>query len=133
MSENKLSLTFVLPGRIIMSSQECEKNPKENYIVQKFVVPNKGNSKDKKSPVKTIYVQTRKTKNASQHLNISKEAYLNLLDTPVDIKFSRLVKTKKGLKRAWDLLSNQEKLKHHFDLMANDFHAISYSYEVLDD
>lgn len=131
MSENKLSLTFVLPGRTIMSSQECEKNPKENYIVQKFVVPNHG--KNKKSSVKTIYVQIRKTKNASQHLNISKEAYLNLLDTPVDAKFSRLVKTKKGFKRAWDLLTNQEKLKHHFDLMANDFHAISYSYEILDE
>lgn len=125
MIDNKLSLTFVLPGSIKVSSQECEKNSKENCISRK--------SKRKKDVVKGIYEQPRKTKNAAQHINVNTEAYLYMLNTPTNTKLAKIVKTAKGTVRAWDLLSEHEKLKHHLDLIAHDLHAISYEYEVLGD
>lgn len=125
MNDNKLSLTFVLPGSTIVSSQVCEENPKEN-------ISKKSKSKGKKP--KVTYVQVRKTKNASQHINISKEAYLYMLNTPTNAKLARVVKViRNKAMRAWDLLPENTRLKHHFDLMAHDLHAVSYSYELIEE
>lgn len=125
MIDNKLSLTFILPGSTLVSSQECEKNPKESYISRK--------SKRRKDVVDVVYEQPRKTKTAAQHINVNTEAYLYMLNTPTNTKLAKRVKTAKGIVRAWDLLSEHERIKHHLDLMAHDLHAISYKYEVLED
>ena len=136
MIDNKLSLTFILPGSVMMSSQECEKNPKKNYVVHKIMMPESTKGKKMKSVYKPMLIQTRGFRNASQHINMNTEAYLYMLDTPTTAKLARVVqknpKTGK-VKRAWDLLSDKDKLKHHIDLMANDLHAISYSYEIIED
>lgn len=135
MIDNKLSLTFVLPGSTLVSSQECEKNPKESCITHKIMVSEtKGKGKNKRTITKPLYVQTRKARTASQHINMSTEAYLHMLNTPVNAKLAKVVKvTKSGPIRAWDLLSEHEKLTHHLDLIAHDLHAISYEYKVLGD
>lgn len=135
MIDNKLSLTFVLPGGTLVSSQECEKNPKESYITHKIMVSEtKGKGKYKRTITKPLYVHTRKARTASQHINMSTEAYLHMLSTPVNDKLAKVVKvTKSGAVRAWDLLSEHERLTHHLDLIAHDLHAISYEYEVLGD
>lgn len=128
MNENKISLTFVLPGRTFVSSQVCEKNPKESIGNKKI----KG--KGKKFKVTPVYVQVKKTKNAFQHLNISKESYLYMLNTPTNAKLARVVKViKNKAMRAWDLLPEDTRLKHHFDLIAHDLNAISYSYEIIEE
>lgn len=136
MVDNKLSLTFILPGSIMMSSQECEKNPKKNYVTHKIMMPESIKGKKMKPVYKPMTIQTRGFINASQHINMNNEAYLYMLDTPTTAKLARVVqknpKTGK-VKRAWDLLSDKDKLKHHIDLMANDLHAISYSYEIIED
>lgn len=135
MIDNKLSLTFVLPGRTIMSSQECEKNPKENCNTHRIILSEtKGKGKNKKTKTEPFYVHTRKARPASQHINMSTEAYLHMLNTPVNAKLAKVVKTNKFKTiRAWDLLSEHDRLKHHLDLIAHDLHAISYEYEILED
>lgn len=135
MIDNKLSLTFVLPGSTLVSSQECEKNPKKSCITHKIMVSEtKGKGKCKRTITKPLYVHTRKARTASQHINISTQAYLHMLSTPVNAKLARVVKmTKSGAVRAWDLLSEHKRLTHHLDLIAHDLHAISYEYEVLGD
>lgn len=90
--------------------------------------------KYKRTITKPLYVHTRKARTASQHINMSTEAYLHMLSTPVNAKLAKVVKvTKSGAVRAWDLLSEHERLTHHLDLIAHDLHAISYEYEVLGD
>lgn len=137
MIDNKLSLTFVLPGSTLVSSQECEKNPKENCITHKIMVSEtKGKGKNRRTITKPLYVHTRKARTASQHINMSTEAYLHMLNTPTSAKLAKVVKVNPktgGTIRAWDLLSEHERLTHHLDLIAHDLHAISYEYEVLGD
>lgn len=135
MIDNKLSLTFVIPGSTLVSSQECEKNPKKNSITHKIVLTyTKGRGKHKKVVNKSLYIKTRKCKTATQHINMSTEAYLHMLNTPTTLKLTKLVRGENGeLKRAWDLLSNHEKLMQHLDLLAHDLKAISYEYEILND
>ena len=136
MIDNKLSLTFILPGSVMMSTQECVKNPKKNYVTHKIMMPESTKGKKMKPVYKPMFIQTRGLRNASQHINISNDAYLYMLDTPTTARLARVVqknpKTGK-VKRAWDLLSDKDKLKHHMDLMAHDLHAISYSYEIIED
>lgn len=135
MNDVKISLTFVLPGSTLLSEQECSKNPKESYITHEIMVSNtKGKGKYRKTITKSLYVHTRKARTTSQHINMSTEAYLHMLSTPVNAKLTKIVKmTKSGAIRAWDLLSKHERLTHHLDLIAHDLHAISYEYEVLED
>lgn len=135
MVEPKISLSLLVQGASMLSSQECEKNPKESYITHKIMVSEtKGKGKYKRTITKPLYVHTRKARTASQHINMSTEAYLHMLSTPVNAKLAKVVKmTKSGAVRAWDLLSEHERLTHHLDLIAHDLHAISYEYEVLGD
>lgn len=120
MIDNKLSLTFILPGRVPVSSQVCEENPTESV---------KNSKKSKKNKKKVVVEDLRPTKPASQHINMSTVAYHYMLNTPTSSKYNK----KKGSKRVWDLMSEKERLNLHFDLLASDLHAISYSYEILED
>lgn len=130
MIDNKLSLTFVLQGGILLSSQECEENPKKNYTTSKMLLPElEGKGKHRKTVMKPITIKTRKARTITQHINMNTDAYLYMLNTPVSAKWAKVVKGK----RAWDLLSEKERLKHHLDLIAHDLHALSYTYEVLKD
>lgn len=135
MIDNKLSLTFVIPGSTLVSSQECEKNPKKNSITHKIVLTyTKGKGKYKRVINKVLHIKTRKSRTATQHINMSTEAYFHMLNTPTNPKLTKLVRNKNGeIKRAWDLLSDHEKLVQHLDLIAHDLGAISYEYEILND
>lgn len=137
MTELKVSLSFFVPGANMLSSQECDKNPKENYNEDKmFIRFTKGKGKHQKEREKPLIIRTRKQKLAIQKLNICEEAYKYMLSTPTSAKLSRPTKRNKDgdvIERVWDTMSVHERLKKHFDLLAHDFHAVSYSYEILDD
>ena len=137
MDNVKVSLTFILPGSVMMSSQECEENPNKNYNTHKVTLTEiKGKGKHKKE-IKTVYtIKTKKSRAASQHINMSNDAYLYMLNTPTNAKFARIVRSDKKSgkgKRVWDIMSEHDRLKQHFDLLANDLKAISYKYEILED
>lgn len=136
MTELKVSLSFFVPGANMLSSQECDKNPKENYNEDKMLIRfAKGKGKHQKEREKYMIIRTRKQKLAIQKLNICEEAYKYMLSTPTSVKLSRPTKRNKDgdvIERVWDTMSVHERLKKHFDLLAHDFHAVSYSYEILD-
>lgn len=137
MTELKVSLSFFVPGANMLSSQECDKNPKKNYNEDKMLIRfTKGKGKHQKEREKPLIIRTRKQKLAIQKLNICEEAYKYMLSTPTSVKLSRPTKRNKDgdvIERVWDTMSVHERLKKHFDLLAHDFHAVSYSYEILDD
>lgn len=137
MTELKVSLSFFVPGANMLSSQECDKNPKENYNEDKMLIRlTRGKGKHQKEREKSLIIRTRKQKLAIQKLNICEEAYKYMLSTPTSVKLSRPTKRNKDgdvIERVWDTMSVHERLKKHFDLLAHDFHAVSYSYETLDD
>ena len=131
MIESKIRLTLVVPGATMLSSQECEKNPKENYKEQNVVVKyTKGKGKHTTTKTKVYKIHLRSHKPATQSISICKEAYDYMLSTPTEAKYNRATK---GGKRIWDTMTIKDRLKMHFDTIANDLNAISYSYEILDD
>lgn len=124
MVEPKVSLSLLVPGAGMLSSQECEKNPKTSYNEYKLSIKyTKGNGKHQKVVKELLVFQTRKPRLVSQHINLCKEAYEGMLETPTSDK----------LKKVWRTLSVRERLKYHFDLIAHDLGAVSYNFEILDD
>ena len=135
--EVKITLSLLVPGASLLTPEFCDKNPKENYNEDKMLIRlTKGKGKYKKEREKSLIIRTRKQKLAIQKLNICEEAYKYMLSTPTSVKLSRPTKRNKDedvIERVWDTMSVHERLKKHFDLLAHDFHAVSYSYEILDD
>lgn len=109
-------------GANLLTPEFCEKNPKESYNEQKVLVNFiKGKGKHARETKKLLVVKTRKQKMITQNINICEEAYHYMLETPTSNKMFKI----------WNTLTEHEKLKAHFDLIAHDLHAASYSYEVL--
>lgn len=137
MVEPKISLSLRVPGASKLSSQECDKNPKESYGESRILIKyTKGKGKHQKEVKKLLVVQTRKQKLVTQNINICEEAYKYMLSSPTSAKFSKPTKKNKNgdvIERVWDTMSVHERLKEHFDQIAHDFHAVSYSYEILGD
>lgn len=137
MIEPKISLSLLVQGAGMLSSQECEKNPKESYNEYKMLISyTKGKGKNQKKVKKLLVIQTRRQRLVTQNINICEEAYKHMLSTPTSAKFSKPTKKNKAgdvIERVWDTMSVHERLKEHFDLMAHDLHAVSYSYEILGD
>lgn len=137
MVEPKVSLSLLIPGASMLSSQECDKNPKESYNESKILLKHtKGKGKNQREVKKLLVIQTRKQKLVTQNINICEEAYKYMLSSPTSDKFSKPTKKNKNgdvIERVWDTMSVHERLKKHFDLIAHDLHAVSYSYEILGD
>lgn len=137
MVEPKISLSLLVPSAGMLSSQECEKNPQESYNEHKMLIKyTKGKGKFQKEVKKLIVVKTRKQKMVSQSINICEEAYQSMLHTPTSPKLSKPTKLDKNgdvVERVWDTMTVHERLKAHFDQIAHDLGAVSYSYEILGD
>lgn len=137
MEELKVSLNLLVPGAGMLSSQECEKNPKESYDEHKMLVSTiKGKGKYKREEKKLLIIKTRKQKLVSQNINITERAYNYMLNSPTSPKLAKPTKYNKlgeVVERVWDTLTVDARLKAHFDRIAYDLHAVGYSYEVLGD
>ena len=73
---------------------------------------------------------------ASQSINICEDAYNHMLATPTSPKLAKPTKVNSVgdvIERVWDTLPKHERLKNHFDQIAHDLGAVSYSYEILGD
>lgn len=147
MTEVKVRLSMSVPGAQMLSSQECDKNPKDNYNVKTVIaefVTKKG-----KLYKENIIVRTRKCRLIKQCLNISKEAYnyMTAADQPPTKHLAKKVyltktigKEKNGkLKKVtiestvWAQMSPMKRLNWHMALTAESFGAVDYKFEVLDD
>ena len=133
--EVKVSLSLLVQGAGLLTHEFCEKNPKESYNKDKVLISlTKGKGKNQKEIKKLLVINTRKQKLVTQNINICEEAYHYMLSTPTSQKLAKVIKTKQNgdMIRVWDTLSVHERLKHHFDLIAHDLRAVSYSYEILE-
>lgn len=135
MVEPKISLSLLVPGANKLSLQECRKNPKTSYDEHKVIIKyTKGKGKNQKVVKKILNIQTRKSKLVTQNINMCMEAYESMLCTPTSAKFAKILKAKGDkVTRVWDTMSIDQRLKKHFDLIAHDLGAVSYTYEVFDD
>lgn len=124
MVEPKVSLSLLVQGAGMLSSQWCEKNPKDAYNEHTVTVNfPKGKGKHQKMVKKTFTVQTRKPKLITQNISLCVEAFHYMLHNAPDPK----------LTKKWSHMNVDQKLKTHFDLIAYDLKAVSYSYQILDD
>lgn len=114
MNNIKVNLSVVLPGRTMLSEQECSQNPEESYDNNTLVVKNE-----------RIQFQTRKCKNARQCLNISEEAY--------DTMVSKTSCPGWVESQHWVTLSKEQRLRKHLWRICQTLGGISYTYNVLED
>ena len=122
--EVKVSLRMLVRGASLLTPEFCDKNPKENYNKHKMLVSyTKKKEKFPKKVTELIVFNTRKQTVITHSINMYEEAYKFMLETPV-APYNQ---------KTWKKLSINEKLKAHFDIIAYDFNALSYSYEILDD
>lgn len=122
MDNIKLRLSLYVSGAQMLSSQRCEEQPIESHDVTNIVVEEKvGKKKGKKE---TITVLTRKSRLVRQNINLTLEAFLYM--TGKEPPYSKSVSE-------WHRMSRKERLKWHLDQIAQNFNAVSYTYDVLDD
>ena len=127
MSEIKVRLSMEVPGATMLSSQDCEKMSKKEAYDHTTLVVKQQVKKGKKrvTEKETLHINTRKSKSARRCISISKEAY-SYMTNAKEIPSARLLKT-------WGNMTAAQRLEYHFNLIAENFGATSFSYEVLDD
>lgn len=131
MIEPKIRLSLYVPGAKMLSSQECDENPKENYTLHKLNVEYaEGNGKKKSIKKETLLFRTKNNRLVRQNINMSKEAYDYMVHTPVSEQYNRKINKKQ---KVWDTFSIDKRLRMYFDNIANDIRAVKYNYEILDD
>lgn len=126
MSEIKVRLSMVVPGAVMLSTQDCVKMSKKDAYEQSKVTLKYPVKKGKKTVMKqeTLHIQTRKSRTARQNISISKEAY--------DYMTSKS-EAPARMTKIWAKMSTVKRLEYHLGLIAENFNAFSYSYEILDD
>lgn len=131
MSTVKLSVTIVLPGSTMMTSQECDENPQENYE-NNFILLSvkKYDYKTKKSFFRKepLEFKTRKCVDAQQVIKMSDEAYENMTSVSCPEWF-----IPKGGINAWKKMSKEQRLEAHLDRVCKAMGGKSYTYAVFSD
>jgi hypothetical protein len=122
--ETKVRISMYVPGAQLLSSQECEKNPKESYNTELLTLSYK--TKKGKYQKETIQIKTRKNRTIVHSLNISKDAYKYMISTQAPTE--RLLKS-------WTREYNtpMKRLNWHMSKIAEQFGATSYSFEIFED
>ena len=150
MYEIKVNLIMSLPGRTMMSEQECLRKVRKPLMgkgkkANKQVIDKNG------KPDGYIIVHTRKSRPAKRHLNICQEAYKDFISNSVPEQFhvpkgfkAPEVITPKGKKRpkyigialkqqAWLEMSKTERLEWHLRGLCTALGGVLDSYTVFDD
>ena len=137
MNEIKVSLNIILPGRVLISKRDCLKKVKENYVDKRghkrtkihyvedwdkfdmftMKVSAKGEGTD------ILNIHTRKTKPATQSINMSKEAYDYM--TSVDSNI--------GSPSTWRQMSKTKRLEAHLNRYAESLGGTLGDYVVFED
>lgn len=146
MTEIKVNLSVVLQGRTMFSKEEClkttqkviEKTSKKTGKTYKKKVDVLVDDLDKmdshtlkvvdyvdKKPVsEVITFHTRKTKPATQSLNICKDAYNYMIsgECPYWSK-----------PKVWNAMNKKERLESHLQRITEGLGGVSYTYQVFED
>jgi hypothetical protein len=125
MNEIKVSLSITLQGGV-MYSQEQAKALEEEKVgtgYDTFNMRVEGKKSDGRKDVQTITVKTRKSKPASQSLNLSMDAYNYMVsnEAPYFVK-----------PRDWKRLTKKQRLEAHLKRIVEELGGVSFTYAVLD-
>lgn len=124
-NEIKVSLSVTLQGSV-MYSQEQAKALEEEKVgtgYDTFNMRVEGKKSDGRKDVQTITVKTRKSKPASQSLNLSMDAYNYMVsnEAPYFVK-----------PRDWERLTEKQRLEAHLKRIVEELGGVSFTYAVLD-
>ena len=145
--EIKVSLTVELPGAIMWSKEEClkttqkviEKTSKKtgktykkkvNVLVDDLDKMDKHTLRvtehyaDKKPVTETITFHTRKSKPATQSLNICKEGYNYMISAECP-SWSK--------PKVWNTMKPKERLEAHLQRITEGLGGTSYTYQIFED
>lgn len=144
MNEIKLNLSIKLPGSTMLSKEEClkttrkviKKKTKAGKIYKKTIeVKVEDWDKMEKHSMRVaningtnpeiITFHTRKCKPATQSLNMSKEAYEQMINEDSCPSWSKPGK--------WAAMSEKERLEAHLQRTVEYLGGISYTYQVFED
>lgn len=122
MDSIKMSVTFVIPGRQLMTPQTCGENVSCDTHVVKVSIPVK---KGKKTVMGTevIKYKTRRCIPATQVINMCDEAYEEMITTP----------SFKCKPAEWKKMSIKERLERNLDVLKQYYRAYKYEYKVFED
>lgn len=138
MDNVKLRLSLCVPGAQLLSSQECEKNPKDSYNTEKLTIEySEESGKKAKKKKEILVIKTRKQRTVKHNINITSESYNYMINAsePPTAKYAKPV----GHKRngtpisLWSTMTIKDRLKVHLDTIAAHFNAVGYTYEILED
>lgn len=130
MDNVKLRLHITLPGRVLLSEQECSKNPKHSYEDNSVKVEY---MKKNKKVKETISFKTRKCHTASKVISLSKEAYEYMTGKAKKREDDALFCPSWSIPQKWRSMNSEERLHAHLKRITEHFGGINYSYQVLDD
>ena len=125
----KLSVTIELQGGTMMTSQECDKNPQENYKRNFMLLDVKHyDKKTRKSFFRRepLIFNTRKCVPAHQCINICEEAYEHMISQSCPEWYFM------GINK-WKKLSPEERLELHMENLCKALNGKSYTYVVFGD
>lgn len=119
MNDIKINLSLILPGGVLLSKQECLKNPKDSYERFKLTV------QDEHKKRETLNIACRKTRTIRQNIKLTREAYDYMINPKAcfDLKLNKI----------WKKMSNKERIKHHCKAIAESLGAVDFSFEILPD
>jgi len=129
MSVIKVSVTITIPGRVMMTSQECDENPQKNYdsnTVSFLTYVKDKKTKKKIAKKETLYFLTRKSHPAFQTLNICEESYDYMISNSCPEWFT-------GGTMKWKKLSATEKLEAHLQRTCEHLGGLDFNYIVFED
>ena len=130
--EVKVNLSIVLPGSTMFTQKEIDNLEKDeqrnhydyNTIVVEDKIYNKKGKLVRKQPVRLNFF-TRRSRPASQSINLSKEAYYSMINVMEVPYFSNEYK--------WKNMSKTQRLEAHLQRICDSLGGLSYSYKVFDD
>jgi hypothetical protein len=129
MNAIKLSVTIVLPGSTMMTSQECDENPQENYKKNCILLSVKRyDNKTKKSYYVTerLDFKTRKCIPAQQVIRMTDEAYDYMTSSACPEWYAFAI-------NKWRKMSKIERLEEHLDRLCKSLGGLSYTYVIFKD
>ena len=125
MNEIKVSLSITLQGGVMYSQEQAKALEKEKAGTgyDTFNMRVEGKKSDGEKDVQTITVKTRKSKPASQSLNLSMDAYNYMVsnEAPYFVK-----------PRDWERLTKKQRLEAHLKRIVEGLGGVSFTYAVLD-
>ena len=124
MDNIKVSVTFILPGRVLLTQDEAEHLEKEKegngFETTKMQV----RLDLKSNKTETITVRSRKCRTATQTLNLTNEAYHYMIGREALLPYTE---------KSWNKLGPKAKLELHLKGICDSLGGISYSYKVFED